>query len=187
MAGVEFDDAAPLEGGVDVAIVGAGAAGLVAALAAAEAGAGPLVIGRDPVPRRATGLSAGVIPAAGTRWQREHGIDDSPARFAADIAHKAEGLAEPALVARVSQAAGPAIEWLAQSYALPFSLVHDFDYPGHSARRMHGLPSRSGAELVDRLRAAVEARGIPILTSAHVTTLMASPDGRVCGLVAQRP
>jgi fumarate reductase flavoprotein subunit len=187
MARVEFDEAAPLEAGVEVAIVGAGAAGLVAALAVAEAGAEPIVIERDPVPRGSTALSAGLIPAAGTRWQREQGIDDSPARFAADIARKAGGLAEQALVARVSQAAGPAIEWLAESYALPFSLVHDFNYPGHSARRMHGLPSRSGAELIDRLREAVEACGIPILTNAHVTTLIAAPDGHVRGLVLRRP
>jgi fumarate reductase flavoprotein subunit len=187
MAHVEFDEAVPLEAGIEVAIVGAGAAGLVAALAAAEAGAEPLVIERDPVPRGSTALSAGLIPAAGTRWQRERGIDDSPARFAADIARKAESLAEPALIAHVSQASGPAVEWLAQSYALPFTLVHDFDYPGHSARRMHGLPSRSGADLIDRLREAVETRGIPILARAHVTTLVAAPDGRVRGLVLRHP
>ena len=187
MARVEFDETALLDAGVEVAIVGAGAAGLVAALAAAEAGAEPLVIERDPVPRGSTALSAGLVPAAGTRWQREHGIDDSPARFASDIARKAEGLADPTLVAHVTQASGPAVEWLAETYGLPFSLVHDFDYPGHSARRMHGLPSRSGAELVDRLRAAVEARGIAMLTSALVTTLIAAPDGRVRGLGLRRP
>ena len=187
MARVEFDEAVALEAGVEVAIVGAGAAGLVAALAAAEAGAEPLVIERDPVPRGSTALSAGLIPAAGTRWQHEHGIDDSPARFAGDITCKTEGLAERTLVAGVSQASGPAVEWLAQTYALPFSLVHDFDYPGHSARRMHGLPSRSGAELIDRLREAVEARGIPILTNAHVTTLIAAPGGHVRGLFLRRP
>jgi fumarate reductase flavoprotein subunit len=187
VAHVEVDDASALEASVEVAIVGAGAAGLVAALAAAEVGAEPLVIERDPAPRGSTALSAGLIPAAGTHWQRERGITDSPARFAADVARKAEGLADSALVALVTQASGLAIEWLAQTYALPFSLVDDFDYPGHSERRMHGLPTRSGAELVDRLRAAVDARGIPILTSAHVSTLVAAPDGRVRGLVARRP
>ena len=123
MAHVEFDEAVPFEAGVEVAIVGAGAAGLVAALAAAEVGAKPLVIERDPVPRGSTALSAGLIPAAETRWQREHGIVDSPARFAKDIARKAEGLADPALVVLVSRASGPAIEWLAQTYALPLSLA----------------------------------------------------------------
>jgi fumarate reductase flavoprotein subunit len=55
--------------------------------------------------------------------------------------------------------AGPTVEWLADRFGLPFSLVTDFDYPGHSRRRMHGLPTRSGRELVDRLRAACEEIG----------------------------
>ncbi len=67
--------------------------------------------------------------------------------------------------------AGPTVEWLADGYGLPFSVVHDFDYPGHSARRMHGLPSRSGLELVDRLRAAVEQTPATLLTGATVTAL----------------
>ena len=59
-----FDVEAPL------LIVGAGAAGLCAALAAKEAGIEPLVIERDARPSGSTSLSAGLIPAAGTRFQR---------------------------------------------------------------------------------------------------------------------
>jgi fumarate reductase flavoprotein subunit len=172
---------------VPVAIIGAGAAGLVAALACQAAGVEPLVIERDPVPRGSTSLSAGLIPAAGTRFQLERGIADDAATFAADIQHKAHGDADPALAALVSQRIGPTIEWLADRYALPFSVVHDFDYPGHSNRRMHGLPSRSGAELVDRLRQAAESAEVPLLTEARVTTLVRDATGAIRGLVAQRP
>ena len=175
------------EAEVPVAIIGAGAAGLVAALACRNAGVEPLVIERDPVPRGSTSLSAGLIPAAGTRFQREHGITDDPATFAADIQRKAHGQADPATVATVSHAAGPAVEWLADRFGLPFSVVHDFDYPGHSHRRMHGLPSRSGAELVDCLRAAAEDAAVPLLTEARVTTLITDGTGRIRGLVAERP
>src|SRR5580700_10079052 len=52
---------------------------------------------------------------------------------------------------------------------------------------MHGSPSRSGAELVDRLRDAVENAGIPILTNATVTTLFAEADLRVRGIAVSRP
>ncbi len=52
---------------------------------------------------------------------------------------------------------------------------------------MHGLASRSGAELIDRLRAAAEAAEIDIVTEARVTALVAAPDGRVRGLVVTRP
>ena len=172
---------------VPVAIIGAGAAGLVAALACHAAGVEPLVIERDPVPRGSTSLSAGLIPAAGTRFQRERGIVDDAATFAADIQKKAHGQAEPGLVALVARAAAPTIDWLAEAHGLDFSVVHDFDYPGHSNRRMHGLPSRSGAELVDRLRDATERAGIPLLTEARVTALIRDTQGRLRGLVAERP
>ncbi|BAF88103.1 fumarate reductase [Azorhizobium caulinodans ORS 571] len=172
---------------VPVVIIGAGAAGLVAALAAQEAGAEVLVLERDPVPRGSTALSAGLIPAAGTRWQTEAGIADSAAQFAADIMAKAHGEPDATLVARIAAEAGPAVEWLADTHGLPFSVISDFSYPGHSARRMHGLPSRSGEELVDALRGAAEARGIEILCDARVTQLHADENDRLLGVTLERP
>jgi fumarate reductase flavoprotein subunit len=172
---------------VAVAIIGAGAAGLVAALACRGAGVEPLVIERDAVPRGSTSLSAGLIPAAGTRFQRERGIVDDAVTFAADIQKKAHGQADAGLVALVAREAAPAVDWLAEAHGLGFSVVHDFDYPGHTHRRMHGLPSRSGAELVDRLRHAAEQAEIPLLTEARVTTLVRDTSGALRGLIAERP
>ncbi len=180
-AGIAFESDVP------VLIIGAGAAGLCAALAAHEAGAECIVVERDALPRGSTALSAGLIPAAGTRFQRERGIADDAARFAADILRKAGNEPAPEIVDLVTRGAAPLVEWLADTYGLNLSVVDDFDYPGHSARRMHGLPSRSGSELIDGLRAAVEAAGVPILTSATVTTLFAEADGRVRGVGVTRP
>ncbi|MCW2239809.1 FAD-dependent oxidoreductase [Azospirillum canadense] len=171
---------------VPVVVIGGGAAGMIAALAAHERGAEVLVLERDALPQGSTALSAGLIPAPGTRWQRDAGIEDSPERFAADIIAKAKGEPDPAEVARAARAVGPALEWLADRYGLPFSVVDNFTYPGHSARRMHGLPSRSGAELIDRLRGAVEAAGIDVLCEAHVTALYADSP-RVRGVEVTRP
>ena len=86
---VEFDSVGEWNAHVALLIVGAGAAGLCAALAAKEAGADAVVIERDTVPSGSTALSAGLIPAAGTRFQRVKGIADSPDRLAADIQRKA--------------------------------------------------------------------------------------------------
>ncbi len=172
---------------IGVAVVGGGAAGACAALAAAEAGAEVVILERDALPRGSTALSAGLVPAAGTRFQQACGIADDADGFAADIQRKAGGVADPAIVALVTRQAGPTIEWLADAHGLPFSVIDDFDYPGHGARRMHGLPSRSGAELIDRLQRAVEAAGVPVLIGATVDVLYADPDGRIRGLGYVRP
>jgi fumarate reductase flavoprotein subunit len=176
---------ARFEAHVPLVIVGAGAAGLVAALAAKGFGAEPVVIERDPVPRGSTALSAGLIPAAGTQAQARAGIEDSPERFAADLRAKAKGLNDPEQVATVAHAIAPAVDWLTDTLGLPLDVITNFTYPGHSACRMHGLPSRSGAELVDRLRAAAEAAGIDILTDSPVETLYAK-GGRLLGLGIDR-
>lgn len=172
---------------VPLLIVGAGAAGLVAALAAHEQGVEVLVLERDPLPRGSTALSAGLVPAAATRWQRAAGIADTPEQFAQDILAKAHGEPDAVIVDHVTRIAGSTLEWLADRYGLPFSVIEDFSYPGHSARRMHGLPSRSGEELIDALRAAAEASDIPIVCDAHVTRLFANDNGRILGLSFMRP
>jgi fumarate reductase flavoprotein subunit len=138
--GLRFD-------GAGVVIVGAGAAGLCAALRVAEAGVPVVVVERDRLPAGSTALSAGLIPAAGTRFQRAKGIADSAQLFAEDILSKAHGEADPSLVRVISEGAAPTVEWLADVYGFPLEIIDNFNYPGHSAFRMHGLPSRSGAEL----------------------------------------
>ncbi|MGZ5874055.1 MAG: FAD-dependent oxidoreductase, partial [Bradyrhizobium sp.] len=172
----------PFDVRVPLLIVGAGAAGLCAALAAREAGAEPLVIERDAQPAGSTSLSAGLIPAAGTSFQRAKGITDSPQLFAADIQRKAKNEADPAVVAAVAQGAGPLIEWLADRFGLPFDVIDNFNYPGHSAMRMHGLPTRTGLELINRLRSAAEASGISIVLERVAETLLVGPDGRIGGV-----
>ena len=162
---------------VPLLIVGAGAAGLCAALAAKEAGVEPVVIERDTVPSGSTALSAGLIPAAGTRFQRAKGIADDPQLFAADIRRKAHGEADAVVVAAVAKGSGPLVEWLADRYGLPFDVVDNFNYPGHSVMRMHGLPTRTGLELINRLRAAAEANDITILTEAIADRLLVDEDG----------
>ena len=175
---------------VQVLIIGAGAAGLVAALSAHEAGREVLVLEREAEPAGSTALSAGLIPAAGTRLQKAASIEDSPAQFAADIQAKAKGENDPSLVDLMASGAGPVIDWLEDTHGLPFSVVDDFGYPGHSRRRMHGLPSRAGRELIDALRTRCEALGIDIVCNATVQTLfhegltltgvaLSRPDGQV--------
>ena len=171
---------------VETLIIGAGACGLIAALSAKEAGQEVLVVEADAVPAGSTALSAGLIPAAGTALQHAAGIVDSPAQFAADIQAKAHAQNDQALVDLLANNAGPVIDWLVQAHGLAFSVVEDFSYPGHSSHRMHGLPTRAGAELIDALRSAAERAGVDIICERRAETLYFA-QGRVHGIAVRRP
>jgi len=178
---------APPEMRVSVVVVGAGACGLVAALAARDAGVEVLVLERDSVPRGSTALSSGLIPAAGTRWQEQAGVEDTPEKMASDIQNKNHHQADPAIVDCLSKRSASTLHWLTDQHGVPFSLVTGFLYPGHSLLRMHGTPRRTGDELMGALTNAAERIGVDIVCQATVTALLVTGDRRVCGVEFKRP
>ena len=172
---------------VAVAIVGAGACGLTAAVALREVGIDCLLIERDAQPTGSTALSSGFIPAAHTPWQRAARVADSAAAFAADIQAKAKGRAAAHLVKAYTEASAPALALLAR-HGIEFELLDGFLYPGHRTRRMHTLPHRSGEALMGALQRSAQIPGqTPVLTQARATALYAQRGGPVHGLVVTRP
>lgn len=177
---------------VPVAIVGAGACGLAAALFLHDAGIDGVLLERDALPHGSSALSSGFIPAAGTRVQREAGVlDDDAARFAADIQAKAHGTAAAHLVPAYAEAAAPALDALGRRHGLAFELLDGFLYPGHTRRRMHTLRERTGAALVAALHAAAERAGATVVTEALARELWCRRGGlgevTVLGVGYRRP
>ncbi len=169
-------------------IVGAGACGLVAALAARAQGAEALVLERDRTPTGSTSLSSGFIPAPATRFQHAIGVhDDTPDLLAADILAKTKHSADAHEALRLARAIGPALEWLADAHGIPFHVLDGFRYPGHGRLRMHAVPERTGAALEARLLRAATAADVSIVTEAHATDLFADTAGRVHGVRVTRP
>ena len=170
-----------------VVIVGAGACGLTAALALHRLGMDCVVLERDAFAAGSTALSSGFIPAPGTQAQRVQGITDSVQTFAADIQAKAHGQAAPHLVQAYAQHIGPAMDALAVHHGLPWQVLDNFLYPGHSAHRMHAVPEKTGAGLMSRLQAAADAAGVVVLTQAQVTELWSDEGRRIHGVGYMRP
>lgn len=171
---------------IPVAIVGGGACGLVAAIALRDLGVDCVVLERDASPSGSTALSSGFIPAAGTRVQRAQGITDSVATFAEDILAKTKGTAAQELVQVYAQSCAPALDRLAD-HGLQFEVLSGFLYPGHRVHRMHSLPERTGAALVGALHRAALAAGADVVGSARVRDLVVDGQGRVLGVVIERP
>ena len=173
--------------GVHTLVIGGGACGLVAALTAKRIGAEVLVLERDATPAGSTALSSGLIPAAGTRFQKVKGVADSAELLASDILRKAKGRTDEALARAVAAMSADAIHDLADHHGVSFELVEGFLYPGHSVARMHGTPNRTGQELMAMLVAAADHDGLDVLTSAHVTKLFVTADDHVRGVEVMRP
>ncbi|MEN4920367.1 FAD-dependent oxidoreductase [Achromobacter spanius] len=171
---------------VPVAIIGAGACGLTAALRLASAGIETVLIERDAAPSGSSALSSGFIPAAGSQVQRAAGIEDDAQRFAADIQAKAHGTASPELVAAYTGAAAAAMDALG-GHGLTFEVLDGFLYPGHTARRMHTLPERTGAALVAALERAATEAGAYLLTRALAREIWTDDSGRVTAVGCERP
>jgi len=169
---------------VDVLVIGAGGCGLVAALAAHEAGAEVAVVEKLPRLAGNTMLSSGSIPAAGTRFQAAAGIADDPARFAADLRRTAGPHEAEALVDRLATISAPMVEWLADIIGLPIELIGAYRHVGHSVNRLHAVPSRRGADLMQGLWQAAETRGIPVALATPATWLLVE-DGVVRGAHVQ--
>lgn len=172
---------------IPILIIGAGACGLTAALAAVDAGAEVLVVERDPQPFGSTGMSYGAICAAGSQAQQAVGIEDNPADLLEDILTITDGQTDPALAKLLADHAAGTVDWLGDSHGLNLTVETAWQGFGHRVPRLHAPPDRSGLTLMNQLQSACDNAGIDILCNAQVTRLFADAANRVCGAEIQRP
>ena len=168
----------------DVAVVGGGACGLIAALAAAEKGVEVLLVEKEKKIGGNTALSQGMIPAAGTRFQKAAGIDDSPETMAEDIFKKNNYESDPEMTLHICQESKNLIEWLVDSVGIHLDIVTDFIYPGHSRLRIHAPSTRKGTQIVNELRNIMTTKdNILLVQQAPARNLIAlEADASVIGL-----
>jgi fumarate reductase flavoprotein subunit len=166
---------------VDVLVIGAGACGLAAAIAAHDAGASVAVIEKLDRPGGNSSLSTGSVPAAGTRFQRDAGIADSSERFIGDLMRIGGPTDCPHLVRRLVETSAATVEWLADRVGARIALVTAYKHVGHSVPRLHAPASRRGRDLVDDLLAAVEQRGIPLAVGNAAIALITDASGGAIG------
>lgn len=170
---------------VDVLIVGAGGAGLVAALAAHEAGASVAVVEKYDRAGGNTALSTGSVPGGGTKYQAAAGIEDSPERMTADLLRQSGPHEAEWLVAQLARQSAPMVEWLRDDIGIELELITDYKHVGHSVPRLHAPKSRKGQDLVNDLVRALGEREIPLVLGHPVDDLLLDADGAVSGVVVR--
>ena len=141
---------------IDCLVIGGGAAGMTAALAANDRGLSVLVAEREDRLSGSTALSSGLIPAAETLAQKRQDIADSKEIFFADIMAKNKNMADAKHVKLCIEQVTKAIDWLEAEHDIPFKVLDSFLYPSHSSYRMHAVPETTGAALIQRLENAAQ-------------------------------
>jgi fumarate reductase flavoprotein subunit len=173
---------------VEVLVMGGGACGAVAALAAHDAGAEVLLVERDARPLGTTGMSMGLVCAAGTRAQARHGVEDSGDIFLADILAKTRGQTDPAIARAIAFGSGPALDWLVERHDLPWDLDPRFKPSyGNSRLRVHGWLGHTGEDMITLLHRRLADAQVMALHPASVTAILADPAGCITGATITRP
>lgn len=165
----------------DVIVVGAGAAGLSAALGAANAGASVLVVEADRQVGGSSRLSGGHFYAAGTSVQREAGVPDDTAE--AMFEHYMtlnQWLVEPSVVRRYCDLSAPTFEWLKN---LGVEFLPDGVYrSGVSSVPRGHRPTGGGERVVEVLHGHLGDRAVDFVYNSRVSSLVSDRDGAVTGI-----
>ncbi len=150
-------------------VVGGGAAGLRAAIAAKQAGAKVALLSKVHPLRTNTALAQGGINAP-------LGADDSPEAYAGDILAAGDGLCDPAVVQSFALAAADAVMWL-ERMGTPFNRGADgrFDrrrFGSNSRARSLYVDDRTGHVVMQVLYEQFQRAGIPLFADWFVTSLV---------------
>ena len=168
----------------EVVIIGAGGAGMTAAIMLHQAGREFVLLEKMPYAGGNTTKATGGMNAAETHYQKEQGIEDSTALFAADTMKGGHALNDPALVAMMANKSSEAIDWLDTiGAALP-----KISYSGGaSVNRIHAPEDGSGVGgfLVDRFSAKLDELGVNIMFDTAATELLTDNEGKICGVKAE--
>lgn len=162
----------------DVCVLGAGAAGLAAAIEAADAGCRVLVLEAASEAGGSSALSGGVIYAGGTSVQRELGeVGDDVRSVYERYLDVNRWSVEPGIAEAFAQGSHDAVEWL-RGFGVEFGLV--IPSPIERIRRGHKVLGM-GAKLMVVLEREARERGVEIRTRHRVDGLVIE-DGRVVGV-----
>ncbi|MCB1625456.1 MAG: FAD-dependent oxidoreductase [Pseudomonadales bacterium] len=172
----------------DLIIVGAGTAGLPAALFAARRGARVLVLEKGAQVGGTLWFSGGQMSAAGTRLQKAKGIEDSPAEHLADIMRISRGTANEDIVRLAVENAAGTVDWL-ESAGLTFGPGFPVAGTGHepySHARVWGAPDRGLAILrVLEKELTTAPASLSVLKSTEVVEPILDRRGAVLGVIAK--
>ena len=167
----------------DIVIIGAGGAGMTAAINATQAGKDVILLEMMPYAGGNTTKATGGMNAAETHYQKEQGIEDSVEQFVEDTMKGGHDINDKALVTIMAENSAEAIDWL-DSIGAPLPKISFSG--GATNQRIHAPEDGSGvgAYLVTALLKKIDELGIKVMYNTKATDLL-SLEGTVNGVMAE--
>ena len=167
----------------DAIIVGAGPAGLIAAITAHDLGAKVVLFEKRDRPDGNAIFALGSICGWGTRHQKEQGIEDTADAFYAMMMDISKQMGDKSLNRTYTDNISEGIDWLEKDIGVKFGKIRPMPYPrlGRTCRVL-GDGITGGARLVQYLLAAAKKRGIEIRYEHKVIELLHDDHFRVTGV-----
>jgi len=167
----------------DVAVIGGGAAGLAAAIEAANAGASVVLLEKLPMLGGSTLVSGGIVYGTGFRIQTEAGIEDSVDAMVAYWMERAENKANEDYLRFVAERSGETIDWLES-----VGVVFGAPYPTGSSPVSRAVSAEGrGNGLIDPLKQEALSLGVEILLQTSAESLLVDNNNHIIGLMAKDP
>ncbi|MBQ6595252.1 MAG: flavocytochrome c [Clostridia bacterium] len=168
----------------DVVIVGAGGAGLTAAVRATQEGAKVLVLEKMPFVGGNSLKASGGMNCAGTKFQEAAGVTDSGVQeFIEDTMNGGHGINDLALVTTMAENSAEAVNWL-ESIGAPLPKVAATGGTVHKYLHSPEDGSPVGAYLIAKLSEEAEKQGIEIMLNTTATEIIMA-DGAAAGVMAE--
>lgn len=166
---------------VDIAVIGAGGAGLSAAVQANDLGAKVVVLEKMAMVGGNTIRAAGGLNATGTALQAAKGTKDSVEIMYFDTMKGGHWKNDPELVRTLCEKSASSVEWL---LALGGDLRDVGLMAGASQARTHRPTGGAlvGPEVIRTLYTAAKARNIDIRTNTQATEILKDKSGKVIGV-----
>ena len=163
----------------DIVIIGAGGAGLAAAVEASEQGATNIVVlEKMAFPGGSTTMAFGGFNCTNSRFMDEQGKEETPIMLVDRIIKNGKGLNDPDMAAVVAMETPDLIAWL-DGFGSEWGLIRyaDLHCPTDGT-----IP---GVELIRVLDEQAQKHGVEIRYNAPATEILADETGRVCGVKVQ--
>lgn len=169
-----------IEKTVDVVVLGAGGAGVAAAIEAVDAGASVALLEKMPQIGGTTATSQGMIGAYESKFTKEMGVHYTFEEMYGNLMSNASYRLDPELTAVTIEKSGETIDWMADRLGMNFYDV----IVGYGPLQMMHLVEGAGGAMKTAMETALAGSSVDLMLETRATEILMNEDGSVKGVKA---